>query len=275
MTDLLDLEADLALARQAVAAAGALTLAHFHAAPKSWYKGPGQVVTEADVAVDNLLHDMLRAARPDYGWLSEERVDDRSRTRCTRVWVVDPIDGTRAFADGVPQFAISVALVEGGEPLVGVVLNPATEECFETRRGGGASMNGQSLSVSGCTELADADLLSSRTEMKRRHWPTMIPEATFTTIGSLAYKLALVASGRFDGLVSLRPSHDWDIAAAQLLVREAGGRLTDAAGRPIALNRDPPRHFGLAAAGTDSLHAAIVARLEAASLAAGSDLGHM
>jgi myo-inositol-1(or 4)-monophosphatase len=275
VTDLSDLEADLRLAREAAATAGALALAHFRAAPKSWYKGPGQVVTEADVAVDNLLHDMLRGARSDYGWLSEERVDDRSRARCARVWMVDPIDGTRAFADGVPQFAISVALVESGEPLVGVVLNPATGECFETRRGGGASMNGQRLTVSSCAELADADLLSSRTEMKRRHWSTMIPEATFTTIGSLAYKLALVASGRFDGLVSLRPSHDWDIAAAQLLVREAGGRLTDAAGRPIVLNRDPPRHFGLAAAGTGGLHAAIVARLEAASLAAGTDLHHM
>jgi myo-inositol-1(or 4)-monophosphatase len=263
-----DLEADLRLAREAAAAAGALALEHFRAAPKSWYKGPGQVVTDADLAVDNLLHEALRAARPDYGWLSEERVDDCSRARCTRVWIVDPIDGTRAFAEGVPQFAISVAMVEGGSPLVGVVLNPATGECFEACRGGGASMNGQRLTVSGCTELAGAALLSSRTEMKRRHWPTIIPEATFTTIGSLAYKLALIASGRFDGLVSLRPNHDWDIAAAQLLVREAGGRLTDAAGQAIVLNRDPPRHFGLAVAGTDRLHDAIVARLEKASLAA-------
>ena len=100
-------------------------------------------------------------------------------------------------------------------------------------------------------------LLSSRTEMKRRHWPSMIPEATFTTIGSLAYKLALIAGGRFDGLVSLRASHDWDIAAAQLLVGEAGGRMTDAAGRAIVLNQDMPRHAGLAAAGTEGLHDAL------------------
>jgi myo-inositol-1(or 4)-monophosphatase len=275
VTDPSDLEADLRLAREAAAAAGALALEHFLAAPKSWYKGPGQVVTEADLAVDHLLHEMLRAARPDYGWLSEERVDDRSRARCPRVWVVDPIDGTRAFADGVPQFAISVALVESGEPLVGVVLNPAMDECFVARRGGGASLNGRLVTVSGRTELAGAALLSSRTEMKRRHWPKMIPEATFTTMGSLAYKLALVASGRFDGLVSLRPSHDWDIAAAQLLVREAGGRLTDAADRLIVLNRDPPLHLGLAVAGTDRLHDAIVARLETASLAADGAAPHM
>lgn len=261
----MDLEAELRLAREAVDAAGVVALAHFGAGPRTWYKGPGQVVTEADLAVDALLHDRLRAARPDYGWLSEERIDDRSRARCARVWVVDPIDGTRAYADGVPQFAISVGLVQEGEPLVGVVLNPATGERFEALRGGGAWLNGQRLAVSACTRLADADLVSSRTEMKRRHWPTMVPEATFTTIGSLAYKLALVASGRFDGLLSLRASHDWDIAAAQLLVAEAGGRMTDAAGDRIVLNRDPPRHVGLAAAGTHQLHDAILARLRAAS----------
>jgi myo-inositol-1(or 4)-monophosphatase len=262
-----ELDAELELARTAAVAAGDLALSHFGAGRKSWYKGPGQVVTEADLAVDALLHDMLRGARPDHGWLSEERVDDRSRMHCRRVWMVDPIDGTRAFAEGVPQFAISVALVEGGEPLLGVVLNPATGERFEASRGGGAWLNGERLSVSSRTALADAKLLSSRTEMKRRHWPSMIPEARFTTIGSLAYKLALIAGGRFDGLVSLRASHDWDIAAAQLMVGEAGGCLTDAAGRAIVLNRDIPRHAGLAVAATLSLHDALLARLQTAASA--------
>jgi myo-inositol-1(or 4)-monophosphatase len=263
----LDLEADLELAREAAVAAGQLALSHFGAGRKSWYKGPGQVVTEADLAVDVLLHDMLRAARPDYGWLSEERIDDRSRAHCRRVWMVDPIDGTRAFAEGVPQFAISIALVERGEPLLGVVLNPATGERFEASRGGGAWLNRERLKVSTCTALAEARLLSSRTEMKRRHWPSLIPEATFTTIGSLAYKLALIASGRFDGLVSLRASHDWDIAAAQLMVDEAGGRVTDAAGRAVVLNRDTPRHAGLVVAGTEGLQGALLARLESAATA--------
>jgi myo-inositol-1(or 4)-monophosphatase len=263
----LDFEADLQLTREAAAAAGKLALQHFRGDRRSWYKGPGQVVTEADLEVDALLHDMLRDARPDYGWLSEERTDDRSRERCARVWVVDPIDGTRAFAEGVPQFAISVALVEQGLPLLGLVLNPATDECFEATRGGGAWLNEQPLRVSACTDLAAAELLASRTEMKRRHWPGVVPEATFTTIGSLAYKLALIASGRFDGLLSLRASHDWDIAAAQLMVGEAGGRMTDAAGRAIVLNRDTLRHAGLAVAATAGLHDAILARLETASAA--------
>jgi myo-inositol-1(or 4)-monophosphatase len=260
-----NLEAELQLARDAAAAAGALALSHFRTGGRSWHKGPGQVVTEADLAVDALLHDLLREARPDYGWLSEERVDDRSRTRCPRVWVVDPIDGTRAFAEGVAQFAISIALVEGGEPLLGVVLNPATDERFEARRNGGAWLNGARLRVSDCADLVDAALLSSRTEMKRRDWPRLLPEATFTTIGSLAYKLALIAGGRFDGLVSLRASHDWDIAAAQLLVEEAGGLVTDAAGRAIVLNQATPRHSGLAAAGPKGLHEALLERLASAA----------
>ena len=263
----LDLEADLKLAREAAIAAGELALSHFGSGRGSWYKGPGQVVTEADLAVDALLHDLLRDARPGYGWLSEERTDDRSRTRCARTWVVDPIDGTRAFAEGVPQFAVSVALVERGEPLLGIVFNPATAERFEASRGGGARLNGLRLEVSSRADLAGAALLSSRTEMKRRHWPEVIPEAEFTTVGSLAYKLALIAGGRFDGLVSLRASHDWDIAAAQLLVSEAGGRLTDAAGRGIVLNQETPRHAGLAAAGTERLHDALLARLETAAAA--------
>jgi myo-inositol-1(or 4)-monophosphatase len=261
----LDLDAELELAREATTAAAALALSHFGSGRKSWYKGPGQVVTEADLAVDTLLHDRLRAARPDYGWLSEERADDGSRSRCRRVWMVDPIDGTRAFADGVPQFAVSVALVEQGLPLLGVVLNPATGQRFEASRGGGAWLDGRPIQVSPHADLAGAALLSSRTEMKRRHWPDMIPEARFTTIGSLAYKLALIAGGQYDGLISLRASHDWDIAAAVLLVAEAGGRLTDAAGRAIALNGETLRHAGLAAAGTPGLHDALLARLDAAS----------
>jgi myo-inositol-1(or 4)-monophosphatase len=209
----------------------------------------------------------LLGARPDDGWLSEERADDRSRLTCRRLWVVDPIDGTRAFADGVPQFAISVALVLDGEPALGAVLNPATGEHFEAAQGGGAWLGAERLKVSSHTSLAGARLLSSRTEMARRRWPQLIPEAHITAIGSLAYKLALVAAGRFDGLLSLRPCHDWDLAAALLLLREARGLITTAAGEPIVLNRPGTlRHPGLAVAGAAPLHHALVLRLaEAAS----------
>ena len=259
-----DLDSDRRLLRRAVAAAGALALEHFRTGSKSWEKAPGQVVTEADLAVDNLLHDALIGARPDDGWLSEERADDGSRHRRRRVWMVDPIDGTRAFVAGKPEFTISVALVVEGTPLLGAVFNPASGEHFEAQREGGAVLNGARIQISERRTLAGATLLSSRTEMERRGWPGLMPEAHFTPMSSLAYKLALVAAGRFDGLISLRASHDWDLAAAALLISEAGGRLSGADGRPLALNLPTPRHSGLAAAGTTALHRALVARLRTA-----------
>ena len=132
MNDGSDLEADRRLLRRAVTAAGALALEHFRAASGHWYKAPGQVVTQADLAVDGLLHGILIGARPEDGWLSEERADDGSRHHRRRVWMVDPIDGTHAFADGEAEFAISVALVVEGRAVLGAVLNPATGEHFSS-----------------------------------------------------------------------------------------------------------------------------------------------
>jgi myo-inositol-1(or 4)-monophosphatase len=261
-----ELAHDRELLREAMRAAGALALEQFRSERRHWYKAPGQVVTAADLAIDRLLHERLLGARPDDGWLSEERADDGSRLARPRLWVVDPIDGTRAFADGVPQFAISVALLLDGEPALGAVLNPATGEHFEAAQGGGAWLGPERLRVSAHSDLAGARLLSSRTEMARRRWPQLIPEAHITAIGSLAYKLALVAAGRFDGLLSLRPCHDWDLAAALLLLREAGGLITTARGEPIVLNRPASlSHLGLAAAGTPALHRALVMRLSEVS----------
>jgi myo-inositol-1(or 4)-monophosphatase len=247
----------------AVDEAGALALRHFRNPGEHWYKGPGQVVTEADLQVDALLRERLLGAPPDAGWLSEESRDDGSRFAAQRVWIVDPIDGTRAFADGIPEFTISIALVDQGVPVLGVVLNPATGERFEAGRGAGATLNGRSLRVSGRTALAGARLLSSRGEIGKRRWRELIPEAEVRTMGSLAYKLALIATGRFDGLLSLRRTHDWDIAAALLILEEAGAVLSDAAGRPLRLNRDPPRHDGLVAASSPALHGLLLARLRA------------
>jgi myo-inositol-1(or 4)-monophosphatase len=247
--------------RAAVAAASDLALRHFHTPSPHWFKGPGQVVTAADLEVDRLLHEALLGAFPEDAWLSEERADDRARLRRRRVWMVDPIDGTRAFADGLAEFSISIALLVDDAPHLGVVCNPATGERFEAERGCGAWLNGARLRVGTRRALAGARLLSSRTEMPRRRWPELMPEAVFTDLSSLAYKLALVAAGRFDGLVSLRTSHDWDLAAAHLLITEAGGRLTAADGSALVLNRPIPRHQGLAAAATEALHETLVARL--------------
>jgi myo-inositol-1(or 4)-monophosphatase len=148
-------------------------------------------------------------------------------------------------------------------PLLAAILNPASGEHFEAQRDAGAQLNGARMQISGQRELSGARLLSSRTEMERRNWPALLPEAQFTPMSSLAYKLALVAAGRFDGLISLRASHDWDVAAAALLISEAGGRLSGADGKPLVLNQPTPRHSGLAAAGTTALHRALIARLRA------------
>jgi myo-inositol-1(or 4)-monophosphatase len=247
--------------RPAVAAAGEVALRHFAARGAHWFKGPGQIVTAADLEVDRLLHDSLTGAFPEDGWLSEERTDDRARLRRERVWMVDPIDGTRAFADGLAEFAISVALLRDGAPVLGVVFNPATGECFEAERGRGAWCGGAPLRASAHDALPGARLLSSRTEMRRRNWRALMPEAAFTDLSSLAYKLALVAAGRFDGMVSRRVCHDWDVAAAQLLIAEAGGRLTGSDGGALVLNRPDPRHCGLAAAGAPGLHQALLERV--------------
>ena len=247
--------------RRAVAAAGEVALRHFCARGAHWFKAPGQIVTAADLEIDRLLYESLIGEFPDDAWLSEERADDRARLHRARVWMVDPIDGTRAFANGLPEFAISIALLRDGAPALGVVLNPATGESFEAERGSGAWCGGARLHVSTHDALQGARLLSSRTEMRRRSWPVLMPEATFTDLSSLAYKLALVAAGRFDGLISLRASHDWDLAAALLLITEAGGRLTEPDGAALVLNRPEPQHPGLAAAGADGLHRALLERL--------------
>ena len=245
---------DLALALAATRAAGEVAMRHFRQAPKQWEKGPGQVVTEADIAVDRLLHERLLGSNPGDGWLSEETEDDlAARVGRGRVWIVDPIDGTRSFAEGVAEFTISVALVEDGAPVVGVVLNPATGELFQAARGGGASLNGALIRATGRDRLEGATIVASRFESRRRRFPDLLPSVEVTTIGSLAYKLALVASGRYDGYLSWRRTHDWDIAGAAVILAEAGALFTDADGRPIALNRERPIHKGLLAGGA-ALH---------------------
>ena len=247
--------------RAALRAAGDLALRHFRAGGERWFKGPGQIVTAADLEVDRLLHERLIGDFPDDAWLSEERADDQARLQRRRVWVVDPIDGTRAFASGLPEFAISVALLEDGVPVLGAVVNPASGEWFEAERGRGAWHAEARLRASAHDSLDGARLLSSRTEMRQRNWPALIPEAHFTDLSSLAYKLALVAAGRFDGLITRRASHDWDIAAARLLLTEAGGRLSGLDGADLILNSPSPRHSGLVAAGAAELHLALLLRL--------------
>jgi myo-inositol-1(or 4)-monophosphatase len=244
----------------AVREAGALAQAAFGAPMRAWDKAPGQIVTATDLEVDRLLHDRLAAGRADTAWLSEEAADDPARSRARHVWVVDPIDGTRAFARGIPEFAIAVALVEGGRPVAGAVFNPATGELFEATAGGGARLNGAPIRIGGHAAIVGARLLTSRRHLSEHPAEGAFAGAEIVAIRSIAYRMALVAAGRFDAMLTLRPKSDWDLVAAELLVREAGGVVSDTAGLALRYNGLSARHPNAVAA-NGALQGAIVAAL--------------
>ncbi|HMM13306.1 MAG TPA: 3'(2'),5'-bisphosphate nucleotidase CysQ [Parvibaculum sp.] len=244
----------------AVREAGILALGFYRTDLKKWIKGGDSIVTEADIAVNELLQKKLAVERPDYGWLSEETEDDHLRLTRSRVWVVDPIDGTRAFAKGKPHFVISVALVENGAPVLGALFNPATDEFFEASAGGGARLNGASIHVTDRASIAGCRMASHLTLFRHPAWKEPWPEMEMIERNSVAYRIALVACGAADAAMALSAKNDWDLAAADLIVREAGGRMTSHDGRPLVYNRELPRHRSLIAAGP-RLHEALSARV--------------
>lgn len=199
-------------------------------------KANNDLLTEADLAANNILRDHLAKHFPDAGWLSEESVDDVARLNCKRVFVVDPIDGTIEFAKGIPEYAISVALVEGGQPVLASVYNPATNELFYAEKGKGAWLNGKRIY---CSDKSSESLimLASRSEDNRGEWDEFKQDHVVKIVGSIAYKLALVASGIADVTFSLKPKNEWDIAAGVLMVQEAGGVVATKHGEPIVFNQ--------------------------------------
>lgn len=225
--------ADLALAVEAVRRAAAEVAAGFRVAQAVHYKDPEQPVTAADLAADALLRDALLGARPDYGWLSEESAEQPGRAAHGRTWMVDPIDGTNSFVAGIPEFGISVGLVENGRPVVGVVANPATGEVYTAAEGGGAFLNGAPIRVR-AARAETPSLVVSRSE-QAKGWFSPFAGWELRPCGSTAIKMCRVAGGLADGFVSFGPKHPWDVCAAELIVREAGGVVTDLAGAPLVL----------------------------------------
>lgn len=193
-------------------------------------------VTSADLEVNHILKELLLTSFPDDGWLSEETRDSPERLSQQRVWVVDPIDGTKEFVAGIRQFAISVALVEDGVPVVGAVYNPLAGELFTAVRGEGTLLNGRPIRAER-PERNRLMVLASRSEVKRGEFKPFEASAEIQPVGSIAYKLALVADGRADATWSLGPKNEWDIAAGVLLVQEAGGLVSDRTGRPFRFNQ--------------------------------------
>ena len=241
-------EADLALLLDAAEAAGKIAKRFFKADPEIWDKGDGQgPVTEADLEIDRMLKAELLAARPDYGWLSEESEDDAARQSAKRVFIIDPIDGTRAFINGEPSFSHALAIAEHGKIVAGVVHVPMKAQSYSATLGGGARRNGSAIGVSHKTEMAGAKVLSRRPDMSPEHW--LAPHGMQHHFRpSLAYRMCLVAEGRFDAMLTLRPAWEWDVAAGELIVREAGGAVSTTGGLPTRYNNRLPKLAGMVAA---------------------------
>jgi myo-inositol-1(or 4)-monophosphatase len=226
--------------------AGALALRSFRSPVRSWFKNGNSPVSDVDVAVDRLLRQRLEAIAAGCGWLSEETEDDHTRLQASRVWIVDPIDGTRAFLAGLPDWTISVALSQHGRPILAAVFAPVADEMFLSFAGGGASCNGRPMAAT------SGSMESARVAGPRRYLDGLaaaVPGISLEPkVHSLALRLTRVAQGTLDAAFASGASHDWDLAAADLLVHEAGGALTTFAGEGLVYNRPVPTHDALIAA---------------------------
>lgn len=254
---------DLALLIDAAHAAGAIAERHWQKDPETWEKpGGAGPVTEADIEVDRMLRHELLAARPDYGWLSEETADTPERLSRDRVFVVDPIDGTRSFMAGHRTFAHALAVVEKGQVVAGVVYLPLRDKLYAATRGEGATLNGAPLTVSDQGAVEGASMLAAKPNFDPQHWRGVAPPLSRHFRSSLAYRLALTGEGRFDAMLTLRDSWEWDIAAGCLIAAEAGAQVTDSLGAPLLFNSERGLTPGVLAA-NPVLHAGLRARLAA------------
>jgi len=255
-------EHDLDLLTNAALAAGVIAQKHFEASPEIWDKGGGQgPVTEADLEIDRMLKAELLAARPDYGWLSEETPDSDLRLANDRVFIIDPIDGTRSFIEGGKTFAHSLAIVENGKVVTAVVHLPMLGLTYAATLGTGAFLNGVRLAHSGRVKLDKARVLAARPMMDASLWPGGVPAVDRHFRPSLAYRLCLVADGQFDGMLTLRDAWEWDIAGGALICAEAGVTVSDRHGEALQFNNPTPLHPGVLAA-TPMVHGGFLHHLK-------------
>jgi myo-inositol-1(or 4)-monophosphatase len=228
--------------------AGALAAGIFGGSFKSWTKGGSSPVTEADIAVDNFLRERLTRLVPDAGWLSEEAEDDRARLGANRLWIVDPIDGTRGFVEGKRDWAVSVALVEAGRPVAAALYAPMDDGLYLALAGEGTTLDGTRIAASAGTDLAGTRIAGPKRRVD--HIANELADVVAEPkIHSLALRIARVATGRIDIAFAGPDSHDWDLAAADLVVHEGGGLLTTLLGEKLVYNRAEPRHAALVATG--------------------------
>jgi len=228
---------------------------------RRWEKSPGEPVCDVDLEADAMLRERLSAIDPEAGWLSEESADSAERLMRVRTWLVDPIDGTRDFVRGRDGWSISIALAEGGRPIIGVLDAPARGQHWRAQAGGGATLNGVRLRVTPRAQFAGSRVPAD-----------MLPQVDADLVSvakpnSIALRIAMIASGEADLLATLRWGHEWDIAAAALIAQEAGAIVTDACGKPLRYNSTFGEMFGVLAT-APGIHAAAVDRLTERAAAA-------
>lgn len=273
--ELPDLADDLAIMCKAARAAGALALDYKtrQEVTKSWDKGNDSPVTEADLAVNNLLAETLQTARPEYGWLSEETADAPSARQKQRVWVVDPIDGTRAYMrEDDPYWCTAMAIVEDGVAVAGVIYAPIFDELYEARLGGGAYLNGLPINASEKAEETGARLIANRTMIDHPDWPEKWPDVVVSDPkpNATLYRMALVAAGKWDATLALFRKFDWDLASGAILVSEAGGTVSTHIGEKLRFNRQIPSQRSVVVAGK-TLHPLLIERVKHVDLPAPND----
>lgn len=217
---------EMTVAQEAARAAGKVILRWYDGDYSVREKSSDSPVTEADTEANRCIHEHVMGAFPDDGWLSEETRDSPSRLDKNRVWIIDPLDGTKEFIQHIPEFCVCIGLVEDGAPILGVTYNPVRDEMFAAEHGSGTTLNGEKVTVSDQANLADASVLASRSEVKRGEWKPFEAEMRVDLTGSVAYKLALIAAGRADATFSLTPKNEWDVCSGAALIMEAGGRFT-------------------------------------------------
>jgi len=252
---------ELEVVLEAVRRAGSRVLQLAAQGFETHQKADHSPVTSADLAANDILRETLMNHFPNDGWMSEESPDTPERLKKSRVWIIDPIDGTSYFIKGVPQYSISVALAENHQPILGVVYNPATEELFSAEKGKGLYLNGKSVGVD---QVANERLiiLVNPSRLDRHEFIAYRDHATLQPMGSIAYSLALVAAGKADGTINVDPLHEWDIAAGWLLVYESKGMATDSTGNLLRFNQPNPISRGILAArsGAEKPFEALVAK---------------
>lgn len=229
---------ELKVGVKAAREAGKIILNYYHDSYEIREKGYHNPVTTADHEADDYLKDILRGTYPEYGWLSEETVDSSDRLMADRCWIVDPLDGTKEFIEGIPQFVVSIALVEEHDPILGILYNPVTGDLFTACRGQGADLNGNPISCSEEKDLRKVTILNSRSETRNGLWkPYRDSFGSLRAVGSVALKLGMTASAQADFFATLRPKNEWDVCAGHCIIREAGGDLVRLNGESLSYNR--------------------------------------